>query len=381
MDKKMIYVLNHYSSKSVQHFYHVLNLLITMADKGVKIALIIEKCDDIPSINHKNIEVICQKEKNKFKRVIELYTILTNLIKNGYKKIYVRITLNSAIISIISSRLHGAETFYWHSGTTHEVDMDQNFFKKLKWLLLSYSKFWFVKKSVSYFVTGPESMIDYYVNELKIKREKMLLLYNDIDIKRFNTPSVEEKQKIKERLGFNSSEKIILMVHRLSPVRKTDLYIPYIMEDESLTDHNATLVIIGEGPEKANLEYLIKKSPANNRIKLLGSKPNREVQEYYRAADIFINPSYTEGFPRVVIEAMACGLPIVATDAGGTNDIFENLQKQYVVPKKDRKMFRDKLSTLMGDEAKLAELSKENLRTVQKYSTEAVSDMYIERIF
>ncbi|MFZ3588949.1 glycosyltransferase family 4 protein [Bacillus sp. DJP31] len=381
MDRKMVYVLNHYSNKSVQHFYHILNLLLAMADKGIKIVLIIEKCDDVPSINHKNIQVICQKEKNNIKRVIELYTILVRLIKNGYKKIFVRITLNSAIISIVSARLHGAKTYYWHSGTTYEIDAKKPFFKKIIWFIFSYSKFWFVKTNVNHFVTGPESMIDYYINELKINREKMMLLYNDIDIKRFTPPSSDEKQKIKERLGFNQSEKIILMVHRLSPVRKTDLYIPYIIEDERLTDLNATLVIIGEGPEKPHLEYLIKHSTASDRIKLLGSKPNKEVQDFYKAADIFINPSYTEGFPRVVIEAMACGLPIVATDAGGTNDIFGTLQKKYVVPKKDIKMFKEKLSTLISDKENLKVLSQENLKTVKKYSTEVVSDMYIERIF
>ncbi|WP_226675670.1 glycosyltransferase family 4 protein [Rossellomorea aquimaris] len=381
MDKKLIYVLNHYSSKSVQHFYHILNLLIAMADKGVKITLIIEKCDDIPSINHKNIEVICQKQENNLKRGLELFNILKRLIKRGYSRIFIRITINSTIISIVAAKLFGAKTYYWQSGTTFLVDSDKSFFYKLKWLMFSYSKFWFVKKLVDFFVTGPESMIDYYINVVKVNSKKMMLLYNDIDINRFTIPSAKEKGRIRKELGFIDTEKIILMVHRLSPVRKTDMYVPDILENDSLKKYNAQLVIIGDGPELPILKRKIEGSSARDRIHLLGSKPNSEITKYYDAADLFINPSFTEGFPRVVIEAMACGLPIIATDAGGTSDLFGKLQKNYVVDRDNIVEFRKKLSTIFENASLLEKLSSENLNVVKKYSTDSVSDMYIERIF
>jgi glycosyltransferase involved in cell wall biosynthesis len=381
MDKKLIYVLNHYSNKSVQHFYHIVNLLKVMADKGVKIALVIEKCDDNPQISHKNIEVICQKQRRKIKRFIEFSNILKELIKRGYSKIFVRISLNAAIISIIVSKLMGAQVYYWQSGTTYLVDKEQTLFKRIKWILFSYSKFWFVKKYVDFFVTGPETMIDYYVNVVKVNKDKMLLLYNDIDIERFSMPSVNEKQINRKKIGFNGSEKIILMVHRLSPVRKTDMYIPYIFESKKLKELNAFLLIIGDGPEKPLLEKLIEHSPAKDRIRLLGSIPNSEIEKYYKAADVFINPSYTEGFPRVVLEAMACGLPIVATDAGGTKDIVGPHQKDYIIEKNNINRFRDKLFELIEDEKKQKQLSLENIEHVKKYTTDAVSETYIERMF
>lgn len=381
MGKKLIYVMNHYSEKSDQHFYHIINLLKEMANKGIEIALIIEKADDIPVIKHENITVICQKEKENYKRVIELFFILKRLLKNGYNKIFIRITLNSAIISIIAAKLFNAETYYWHSGTTYEVDSDKSLIKKIKWKLFSYSRFWFVKENINYFVTGPESMATYYSEKLKVASEKIIVLYNDIDIKRFNKTTSQEKEFIKKKLGLEMYEKVVIMVHRLSPVRKTDFYIPYVIDEEVFSNLNATLVIIGDGPERAYLEKLIKNSPANQRIKLLGSKPNNVVQEYYKAADIFINPSFTEGFPRVVIEAMACSLPVVATNAGGTIDIFGPLQREYITDKNDRATFQVKLSELLSSKKEQIKLSDENLKMVNKYSTEEVSNMYIERIF
>lgn len=382
MEKKLIYILNHYSNKSVQHFYHVINLLVAMADKGVEIALVIEKCEDNPPVIHKNIKVIFQKERGSFRRVVELFNILVSLYKEGYKKVYIRISMNSAIVSIFSAKIYKAKTYYWHSGTTYQVDKGINsLINKIKWFVLSHSKFLFIKTFVDYFVTGPETMVEYYINELNVKRAKMVLLYNDIDIKRFNVPTLEEKKQIKERLGLDKYEKVVLMVHRLSPVRKTDIYIPSIFESEKFIKAKATLVIIGDGPEKKLLESLIEKSPVKDHIKLLGPKPNNEVQDYYKAADIFVNPSYTEGFPRVVIEAMACGLPVVATNAGGTIDIFGEQQRKYIVERTKIEEFREALIEIIYDNDKLAKLSRENLKRVKRFSTESVSDMYIQEIF
>ncbi len=190
-----------------------------------------------------------------------------------------------------------------------------------------------------------------------------------------------EKIALREELGLKNDEKIILMVHRLSPVRKTDKYIPELFEDTFFVEENARLLIIGDGPEKATLELKIKNSKMKERIELLGAKPNNEIDQFYRASDIFINPSYTEGFPRVVIEAMACGLPIIATNAGGTIDIFDNKQKEFIVDRDDVNLFKEKLKKVLFDDKLRIELGNENVKRVRKFSTEVVSDMYIERIF
>lgn len=381
MEKKLIYIMNHYSSKSVQHFNHIMNLLNEMADKGIQIALVIEKCEDLPEFSHKNIVIICQKETNDYKRVMELLRILKDLIKSGYTKTFIRISINAAIISIIANKLYGGHTYYWQSGTTLEVDKNKKIFKKIKWYIFSYSRLFFVKTFIDNFVTGPETMIEYYIKALKIKPSKMMLLYNDIDITRFNILNDLEKKELRKKLSLLNNEKIVLMVHRLSPVRKTDMYIPSLFEDPYFEENNIRLLIVGEGPEKLLLQNKINESKLQDRIVLLGSKPNNEIQQYYQAADVFINPSYTEGFPRVVIEAMACGLPVIATNAGGTIDIFGSSQKEFVVNREDVNLFREKLIKVLSNDDLIKELGDENSRHVSKFSTEEVSNMYIERIF
>lgn len=381
MEKKLIYILNSYSKNSVQHFFHIENLLRQMADNGVKIALVIEKADCDVAIDHPNITVTCQKESGKLARVLELARILQGLMKQGYRKVFIRISINSAIISILTGALRGGKVYYWQSGTTLEIDADKRGVRKLKWLLCDYSRLWFVKTFAYRFVTGPEHMVDYYSQALKIPRKRILMLYNDIDIDRFVQHTPEEKVQLRQKLGISQGEYIVLMVHRLSPVRKTDMYIPRIMEEADLADKNIRLLIIGDGPERKQLEELTANSSAKDRITFLGSRPNKEIQDYYAIADLFVNPSYTEGFPRVVIEAMACGLPVVATDAGGTADLFGKQQREYVVDKKDSKLFAKKVAEIYGMPEKAAALARENICVSKRYSTQAVAKQYEEGLF
>lgn len=381
MQRKLIYVMNHYSKNSVQHFNHIINLLKEIANNGVDIALVVEKCEDYPEIDHIGITVICQKETNSIKRLFELYSILKKLLKIGYKKIFVRISINATIIAIAVAKLYKGKTYYWQSGTTLEVDKERKIISKIIWYIGSYLRFWVVKTLVDNFVTGPESMVEYYIDALNIKPEKMLLLYNDIDTTRFKEKTHQEKMDLRKDLGFQESETIILMVHRLSPVRKTNKYIPEIINDDFFRKKRIRLIIVGDGPERLLLEKNIVEYALEAHISLLGNIPNREIEKFYNIADVFINPSYTEGFPRVLIEAMSCGLPIVATNAGGSQDIFGTFQREYIVDKHDIYGFKKKLIELIEDRDLRQKLGIENLNEVKKYSTEAVSRMYIERIF
>ena len=71
------------------------------------------------------------------------------------------------------------------------------------------------------------------------------------------------------------------------------------------------------------------------RIKLLGAVPNRDILKYFIAADVFLMPSREEGFPRVLIEAMAAGLPYVASDIGGVREISPPQAQEFIVKSGD----------------------------------------------
>ena len=118
LNNKIIFILNHYSHNSQSHFYHVINLLEEIAKDNVEIALIIEKCDDIPNIVNPKIVVYPQKQKSKLKRIVELLGLLIKLQKRGYKRVFIRISWVAACAAIIVSFFREFKTYYWLSGTT-----------------------------------------------------------------------------------------------------------------------------------------------------------------------------------------------------------------------------------------------------------------------
>lgn len=383
-NKKLVYILNQYSVHSTGHFYHVINLLEKMADRGIEIALIIEKCDDVPKIINPKIKLIVQQSKQKWYRPIELSKILVKLNQEGFSKIYIRISWVAAVVAILTSAFTKQKTFYWLSGQGGFEHYQQLAFgiAKIRLFFTSRLPFFFIRRFVYRFLTGPESMKDYFVKEGGVKAEKIVILYNDIDVKRFKTLNEEDKEILKLKLGLKKDKKIIFFAHRFSQVRKTLYYLPFIFEHfNEKTNDRYLIVIAGSGPEEQEVKSKMQAAISAEQLIFLGSIPNSIIQEYYQVSDIFINPTYAEGFPRVLIEAMASGLPVVSTDAGGIKDILGPAQTKYMVEKEDRIGFGEKLIVLANSREERDLLATENLTTVQKYSTEAVAEMYIDEIF
>jgi glycosyltransferase involved in cell wall biosynthesis len=271
--------------------------------------------------------------------------------------------------------------YFWQSGTTHEHEKKKAF--NLKKYFKSELPFNIVKRFTTYFVTGPESMVEYYEKTVGVKKEKLICLYNDIDISKFSVIDNDEKIKLKKELNLPTDKKVILFVKRMSKIKGILFYSPYIIEKnlDLLRKQNYICYYLGDGSEKEELKRQVKEKKLDDIVKIVGNKPNKEIQKFYQVADIFINPTLEEGFPRVLIEAMASGLPTVTTNAGGTADIVGELQSQFMVDIEDRDGFAIKLKELIADERIQQKLSNENLNQVKKFSTESVAKMYIERIF
>lgn len=116
----------------------------------------------------------------------------------------------------------------------------------------------------------------------------------------------------------------MLFVHRLSYRKGVRLLAPLLGAVRSAVESPAggprvRLVIAGDGPERPRLERESTSLALAGRMQLLGAVPNCDLPELYAAADCLVMPSYEEGFPRVLLEAMAT--PVVTTDAGGSADV------------------------------------------------------------
>lgn len=370
----LVYILNNYSSKSCEHFYHVVHLLETMADMGTQIHLIIEKGDSLPTISNKNIEITLLGRGNRY---IELFKVIRGDIKKGYTRAYIRISQYSTLTVILASLFSKMKVLYWHSGTVFEYDDEQPFnLKKIKWFFKSRLPFNVIKYTTDYFVSGPEWMLEYYRDVVHVPKHKLKLLYNDIDPSRF---SRGDKQEIREELKIDKSCFVFVFVHRFSPVRKSAMYIPQIFDEffAVINDDKVRFYLIGGGPDKEELEALIKTKAYSNQVLFLGGIPNSDIQKYYQAADVYINPTHAEGFPRTIIEAMGCGLPIVTTNAGGIRDILPPSQHKYMSDIDDVAQFSKNLVDIYNEKDGLEVYINDNTTRIQRYSTDNVAKMYI----
>ncbi len=155
--------------------------------------------------------------------------------------------------------------------------------------------------------------------ELGIAAEKIAVIRNGVDQEVFFP---RDRSEARRRLKLEAEDKILLSVGALVPVKGFDRLIDAMAllkreEQGSLLK----LFVIGEGSERRALESRISNLKLEARVRLLGAKPQAELADWYSAADLFCLASHREGCPNVVIEAMACGLPIVATNVGGVAEL------------------------------------------------------------
>ena len=117
---------------------------------------------------------------------------------------------------------------------------------------------------------------------------------------------------------------------------------------------SGTLLVVGEGPERTRLESLARQLGIEDRVRFTGTVAEELLPEYYRAADVCVLPSLAlEGFGLVVLEALACGTPVLASDAGGLPEALAGLPGDLVTPRGDEEALSDRLAAALEDPSSL----------------------------
>ena len=118
--------------------------------------------------------------------------------------------------------------------------------------------------------------------------------------------------------------------------------------------------------------YPIKLEIADRNIKMI---PYNEMPNYYNDIDIYICASRTEGHPDPILEAMACGVPIISTDVGIVPEVFGEKQKEFII-ERSKNSLKKKIIELLNNTQKLKELSQENLRQIQEWSWKKKAEQF-----
>ncbi|HEY4499594.1 MAG TPA: glycosyltransferase family 4 protein [Candidatus Paceibacterota bacterium] len=152
---------------------------------------------------------------------------------------------------------------------------------------------------------------------------------NGVDWERFQIIVREEKiSELKQRLGI-TDEYVILTTSRLVHKNGTDILIR-AMQLLRRNLPNVKCVIVGDGPERNQLSDLTQKLKLESNIQFVGQVPQKEIPYYFQITDVFIRPSRSEGLGSSFLEAMAAGIPIVATPVGGIVDFLKDGETGFV---------------------------------------------------
>ncbi len=153
-----------------------------------------------------------------------------------------------------------------------------------------------------------------------IDRRKITILHNFV--KPFVPVPAEDVERLRRSLGLQGKA-VILAVGRLSSEKGHANLLQAAARLEKMNDvPDFCVVVVGDGPEKESLLRLVTRLGIGQRIVMAGFQT--DVRPYYCLSTLLALPSYSEGSPNVVLEAMAAGLPIAATDAGGVPEILED---------------------------------------------------------
>lgn len=146
---------------------------------------------------------------------------------------------------------------------------------------------------------------------LGIDAGRITPLRNGVDLQRFQPV---DRAAVRASLGMNAFT--LLSVGLLEPRKAHDLIISALPK---LPD--TQLLIAGSGPERGRLEALARRLNVTQRVKFLGALPQAELRSYYGAADAMVLASSREGWANVLLESMACGTPVVASNVWGTPEV------------------------------------------------------------
>ncbi len=213
----------------------------------------------------------------------------------------------------------------------------------------------------------PSEYLGEIVKGWGIPEDKVHVIYNGTDF----TPSVLSKEEARKQLGLTGN--IILSAGRLVPWKGFRMLIKIMPKLHGINQF-FQLVILGDGPDRKNLEAMIRNMGLERKVRLAGKKSRAEMADYIAAADMFILNTGYEGFSHQVLEAMAAGVPLITTNAGGNKEIIHQGQNGFMVKYNDEFNLVEVIRALWSSPEIQERFKEEGKKTAAYFNTEKMFD-------
>jgi glycosyltransferase involved in cell wall biosynthesis len=215
----------------------------------------------------------------------------------------------------------------------------------------------------------------------RVGRNAIHYITNAVDTTRFCPATTAERPSLRRRLGFPEKKIIVAYTGRLVTYKGLPLLVR-VAERLQQEYGDVGFVLIGSGGLdihncERGLRAYVSANHLGTSIHFAGEVPN--VHEYLQASDIFVLPTEEDAFPLALVEAMACGLPVISTPVGGIGQIVTNGENGLLVKPGDFQQLYDALRHLTTNPSRSAALGAAAAQTVRaRYSREIVARRYIE---
>jgi glycosyltransferase involved in cell wall biosynthesis len=229
-----------------------------------------------------------------------------------------------------------------------------NYFEK-RYLLKCYRK-----NGGNNFIAISEDILYFLKSVLPNHMQSIQLLQNAIDLKRFEKPM--DFNKVRDNAVFN-----MVSIGRLDKNKNHQFLIDVVLDLKN-RKIPVDLTIVGEGNQRSALQEKISRLDLSNQISLVGSQ--EKVEAFLWNADLYIHSAITEGFGLTLIEAMACGLPVVCTDGRGNRDLIHEGENGFMVGERDPKLLADKIELLLKNDNLRLEMGEKARKFAQGFGME-----------
>ena len=207
---------------------------------------------------------------------------------------------------------------------------------------------------------------------LTVYKDKVTVVPNGIDADSFIIPY--SKEECRKKLGLADESSILLFVGALSPHKNPEVIIRAIPALKH-NIKNIRLLFVGEGVLKNQLQKISRELGVEDQVTFLDFIDNQEHKAMlYKSADVFVLPSTQESFGIVILEAMACGIPVVATTVGGITNLVQDGQTGLLVPPQNSEILTKTIEKLLGDFRLRQKLAEEGKKLVWNYSWSKIAD-------
>ncbi len=229
---------------------------------------------------------------------------------------------------------------------------------------------WF--SNIAHAIISPSLKIKKLLREYGVKQKvPIYILPTGIDLQIFKK-AAEEKRALRKKLNISGQAKILLTVSRIAEEKNVEFLINSFAK---LAKKDVFFLLVGGGPFLEEAKKLAKKLKIEKTIIFIGKVLPKEVSAYYKAADIFLFASLTDTQGIVLLEALACGLPVIALKDDAFSGVVLNGKNGFLA---NQQNFSKKVITLLENESMYKDFSTEAVKTAAVFSNQNMAKKLVE---